>query len=110
MRIQILAVAAISTLTLFSTPYEAKADGGAIAAAATVGFIGGAIIGAHASPYYAAPVGYMPAYYHAVPSYRVPTYSYSAPYYVTTPCWGRRLPVYDRYGGVVAVRYENVCR
>ncbi|MES2906584.1 MAG: hypothetical protein V4691_06100 [Pseudomonadota bacterium] len=113
MRKSIIAFAAVSCV-LVSMPHQAKADG--FLAGATVGLIGGAIIGAHASPYYYGPYGYAPAYYHAVPShgysygYGVPTYGYSQPYYVTSPCWGRRLPVYDRFGGVVAVRYERACR
>lgn len=110
MRLKTLAVAVLCTFALAAlSPRDAKADGGIITAA-TVGFIGGAIVGAHASPYYYGPYGYAPAYYHAVPSYHGPTYAYSAPYYVASPCWNRRQPVYDRYGGVLAVRYETACR
>ena len=124
MRNKIMGVFALSAcfLTVLSSDH-AKADG--FLAGATVGLVGGAIIGASASPYYYGPYGYAPAYYHAVPSYSPPvyaynygygydyngpSYSYSQPYYVTSACWGRRLPVYDRYGGVVAVRSENSCR
>lgn len=119
MRIKPVAVFAALGCALLLYPHQARADGGAVAAAATVGFIGGAVIGAHASPYYYGPYGYAPAYYHAVPAYyhavpaygyAVPSYGYSVPYYVTSPCWGRRLPVYDRFGGVVAIRYETTCR
>ena len=111
MRTKVIALILVLFCALAYAPREAKADGGAIAAAATVGFLGGALIGAYASPYYYAPYGYAPVYYHAVPQgYGVPTYSYSAPYAVATPCWERRLPVYNRFGEVVAVRYEQACR
>jgi hypothetical protein len=110
MRTKIIAsILALFCVIAYPLP-EAKADGGAIAAAATVGFLGGALIGSYASPYYYGPYGYAPVYYHAIPYGYVPTYSYSAPYAVAAPCWDRRLPVYDRFGEVVAIRYEHACR
>jgi len=122
----LLSSAVLCAAALIPHQAEARAKGGGpfSMSASTVGFSGGAIIGAHASPYYYAPYGYAPAYYHGVPygyanygygysyGYPAPVYAYSAPYAyaVAAPCWSRRQAVYGTYGEVAAIRYESSCQ
>jgi hypothetical protein len=101
---------------------EARARGGGGPggpSGSSVGFSGGAVIGAHASPYYYAPYGYSPAYYHNTASYSYSgyVYGYGAPYYRTASnpyaagsCWHRRQAVYGTYGEVAGIRSDYPCQ
>jgi hypothetical protein len=102
---------------------EARARGGGPGgpSGSSVGFSGGAVIGAHASPYYYGPYGYSPAYYHSTASYSYSGYVYgygeNAPYYriATNPyaagtCWHRRQAIYGTYGEVAGIRAEHACQ
>lgn len=113
----------LGAAVLSSNDAQARARGDTPFAmgASSVGYSGGAIIGAHASPYYVAPYGYAPAYYHGVPGngyaghgygYVMPTYAHGIPYAyaVGAPCWVRRQAVYGTYGSVAGIRYEYVCQ